>query len=49
MEHSKPNPITIAAIEEVQQMKSDFSIGKSYDNVEEMINDLTREEKNEKE
>ena len=35
-----PNSETIAAIEEVQKMKSDPTIGKTYNNVDEMIRDL---------
>ena len=31
---------TIAAIEEVQKMKSDPTIGKTYNNVDEMMRDL---------
>ncbi len=32
-----PNAETIAAIEEVQKMKSDPTIGKTYNNVDEMM------------
>ena len=35
-----PNIETIAAIEEVQKMKADSTIGKTYDNVDEMMRDL---------
>ena len=35
-----PNAETIAAIEEVQKMKSNPTIGKTYNNVDEMIRDL---------
>ena len=35
-----PNAETIAAIEEVQKMKSDHTIGKTYNNVDEMMRDL---------
>ena len=35
-----PNSETIAAIEEVQKMKSDPTIGKTYNNVDEMMMDL---------
>ena len=35
-----PNSETIAAIEEVQKMKSDPTIGKTYNNVDEMMTDL---------
>ena len=35
-----PNAETIAAIEEVQKMKSDPTIGKTYSNVDEMMMDL---------
>ena len=35
-----PNSETIAAIEEVQRMKSDSTIGKTYNNVDEMMRDL---------
>lgn len=35
-----PNAETIAAIEEVQKMKSDPTIGKTYSNVDEMMRDL---------
>ena len=32
-----PNAETISAIEEVQKMKSDPTIGKTYNNVDEMM------------
>ena len=35
-----PNSETIDAIEEVQKMKSDPTIGKTYNNVDEMMRDL---------
>ena len=35
-----PNSETIAAIEEVQRMKSDPTIGKTYNTVDEMMRDL---------
>ena len=35
-----PNAETIAAIEEVQRMKADPTIGKTYNTVNEMIRDL---------
>ncbi len=35
-----PNAETIAAIEEVQRMKEDPAIGKTYNNVDEMMRDL---------
>jgi len=35
-----PNSETIAAIEEVQKMKSDPTIGKTYNHVDEMMRDL---------
>ena len=35
-----PNSETIAAIEEVQKMKSNPTIGKTYNNVDEMMRDL---------
>lgn len=35
-----PNSETIAAIEEVQKMKSDPTIGKTYNTVDEMMRDL---------
>lgn len=37
---NKPNRETLAAIEEVQKMKADPSLGKSYDNVSQMMEDL---------
>ena len=36
----KPNEETIAAIQEVQRMKEDSSIGKAYVDVDEMIKEL---------
>ena len=38
--YGTPNADTIAAIEEVQRMKADPSLGKTYDNVDEMMRDL---------
>lgn len=38
--HETPNAETIEAINEVQKMKSDFSIGKTYDTVDEMMKDI---------
>lgn len=38
--YESPNADTIGAIEEVQRMKSDASIGKTYENVDEMMRDL---------
>ena len=35
-----PNAETIVAIEEVQRMKADPAIGKTYNNVDEMMRDL---------
>jgi hypothetical protein len=35
-----PNSETIAAIEEVQKMKSDPTTGKTYNNVDEMMRDF---------
>lgn len=35
-----PNAETLAAIEEVRKMKADPSIGKTYDNVNQMMEDL---------
>lgn len=40
IDYEIPNAETIAAIEEVQKMKSDPTIGKTYSNVEEMMRDL---------
>lgn len=37
---SKPNEETIAAIEEVERMKADPSIGKTYTSVDEMMKEL---------
>ncbi len=36
----QPNVTTLAAIEEVQTLKEHPSIGKSYDNIEEMMEEL---------
>lgn len=38
--YETPNAETIQAIEEVQRMKADHSIGKTYANVDEMIKEL---------
>lgn len=35
-----PNAETLAAVEEVCKMKADPSIGKTYDNVNQMMEDL---------
>lgn len=40
IDYGIPNAETIAAIEEVQKMKSDPKIGKTYNTVEEMMRDL---------
>ena len=40
IDYEIPNAETIAAIEEVQKMKSDPTIGKTYNNVDEMMRDL---------
>jgi len=40
VQYEIPNAETIVAIEEVQKMKSDPTIGKTYNNVEEMMRDL---------
>ena len=40
IDYEIPNAETIAAIEEVQKMKSNPTIGKTYSNVEEMMRDL---------
>ena len=40
IDYGIPNAETIAAIEEVQKMKSDPKIGKTYNNVDEMVRDL---------
>lgn len=40
IDYEIPNAETIAAIEEVQKMKSDPTIGKTYSNVDEMMRDL---------
>ncbi|MBR6756619.1 MAG: type II toxin-antitoxin system RelB/DinJ family antitoxin [Peptococcaceae bacterium] len=37
-----PNAETMAAIQEVQQMKQDPSLGKSYTDVEEMMKELLK-------
>ena len=37
---NQPNAETLAAIEEVQKMKADPSIGKSYSNASQMMEDL---------
>ena len=39
-----PNEETIAAIEEVRQMKQDPSMGKRYHDVDEMMEDLLQDE-----
>lgn len=36
----QPNATTLAAMEEVQAMKDNPSIGKSYDNIDEMMEEL---------
>ena len=38
----KPNNETIQAIQEVQAMKANPNIGKSYDDVDEMMDDLLK-------
>lgn len=38
-----PNPETIKAIEEVQRMKADPSLGKTYTNADQMMKDLLRD------
>ena len=38
----KPNSETIQAIQEVQAMKANPNIGKSYDDVDEMMDDLLK-------
>ena len=40
VQYEIPNAETILAIEEVQKMKADPTIGKTYNNVEEMMRDL---------
>ena len=40
IDYGIPNAETIAAIEEVQKMKSDPKIGKTYNTVDEMMRDL---------
>ena len=40
MQYDIPNAETIDAIEEVQRMKADPTLGKTYDNVDEMMRDL---------
>jgi hypothetical protein len=40
IDYGIPNTETIAAIEEVQKMKSDPKIGKTYNTVDEMMRDL---------
>ncbi len=40
IDYGIPNAETLDAIEEVQQMKADPTIGKTYDNVDEMMRDL---------
>lgn len=37
-----PNEETLEALEEVQRMKQDLSLGKSYDDVDEMMKELLR-------
>lgn len=37
-----PNAETVEAINEVRQMKKDNSIGKTYNNVDEMLEDLLK-------
>lgn len=37
-----PNNETLAAFKEVEEMKQDHSLGKSYTNVDEMMEDLLR-------
>ena len=36
----KPNEATLAAINEVKRMKEDHSVGKSYSDVDDMMEDL---------
>jgi len=40
IDYGIPNTETIAAIEEVQKMKSDPKIGKTYNTVDEMMRDF---------
>ena len=40
IDYDIPNAETIDAIEEVQRMKADPTLGKTYDNVDEMMRDL---------
>lgn len=40
IDYEIPNAETIAAIEEVQRMKADSSIGKTYTDVDEMMKDI---------
>ena len=40
IDYGIPNAETIAAIEEVQKMKSDPTIGKTYNTVDEMMRDF---------
>lgn len=40
IDYGIPNAETISAIEEVQKMKSDPKIGKTYNTVDEMMRDL---------
>lgn len=40
IDYGIPNAETISAIEEVQKMKSDPTIGKTYNTVDEMMRDL---------
>ena len=40
LQRDVPNEITLAAMDEVQRMKEDPSLGKSYTNVDEMMEDL---------
>ncbi len=39
-EDLKMNPETLSAIEEVEKMKADSSIGKIYDSVSDLLQDL---------
>lgn len=39
-----PNAETIDAIEEVQRMKADSTLGKIYDDVDEMMRNLTQQD-----
>ena len=38
--YSQPNAETVAAIQEVQEMKNNPSLGKSYTNVDDMMKEL---------